>query len=57
MRQTLNQLLKGLDGYIHLSDESLEVFNKIFDNKVPTLWSKASYPSMKLLGGWIIDLA
>ncbi len=33
-----------------------DVFNCVFDNKVPEIWHKVSYPSLKPLGSWINDL-
>ena len=37
--------------------ESLELmFNSLFDNQVPSNWSKVAYPSLKPLGAWVVDL-
>lgn len=38
-----------------MSLELEEVGNAIFDNRVPDLWKKVSYPSLKPLGFWIND--
>lgn len=53
--QSLNNLIKAIDGLVTMSNELEEVFNKIFDNKVPELWQKVAYPSLKPLGAWVND--
>lgn len=52
---SLNTLIKAIDGLVAMSNELEEVFNKIFDNKVPELWQKVAYPSLKPLGSWVND--
>jgi dynein heavy chain len=32
------------------------VFNSLFDNKIPEMWNRVSYPSLKPLGSWINNL-
>lgn len=32
------------------------MFNNLYDNKVPDIWLKVSYPSLKPMGSYIIDL-
>lgn len=31
------------------------LYKGVLDNKVPEIWHKAAYPSLKPLGSWIID--
>lgn len=38
-----------------MSSDLEEVYNRVFDNQVPDLWHKVSYPSLKPLGSWIND--
>merc|ERR1719192_1003704 len=38
-------------------DDKLEaMFNSIYDNKVPGLWSGKAYPSLMPLSSWVVDL-
>ena len=43
------QLKDAIEGLITMSADLEKVFNSIFDNKVPELWQKAAYPSLKPL--------
>lgn len=47
---------KAIDGFVVMSQDLEIVFNSLFDNKVPDIWHKVSYPSLKPLGSWINDL-
>jgi len=38
-----------------MSSDLEVVFNRLLDNRVPDLWLKVSYPSLKPLGSYIID--
>lgn len=38
-----------------MSNELDKVFKKMFDNKVPDVWAKVAYPSLKPLGSWVND--
>lgn len=33
-----------------------KLFNSIFDNKIPEMWAKVSYPSLKPMGSYLNDL-
>jgi len=46
---------KAIDGLLVMSSELEEVNIGVFDNRVPDIWHKVSYPSLKPLGSWILD--
>lgn len=46
---------KAIDGFVVMSQELEIVFNSLYDNRVPDVWHKVSYPSLKPLGSWIND--
>jgi len=52
---SLENLHKAIDGLVSMSDALDDVFNSILDNKVPAIWAKVAYPSLKPLGSWTID--
>lgn len=53
---SLNMLIKAIEGFVIMSEELDEVYNKIFNNQVSDSWHKFSYPSVKPLSGWINNL-
>lgn len=55
MKSTLVNVDKAIDGFVVMSQDLELVFNSLFDNKVPDVWHKASYPSLKPLGSWVND--
>lgn len=55
VRSSLDNLCKAIDGLVVMSSDLEQVFNKVFDNQVPEVWHKVSYPSLKPLGSWIND--
>ncbi|EGR32288.1 hypothetical protein IMG5_089580 [Ichthyophthirius multifiliis] len=55
VNQSLVDLGKAIDGHLVMSNVLEDVFNCVFDNKVPDFWHKVSYPSLKPLGSWIND--
>jgi len=54
-RENLEELQRGIKGLVLMSQELEEVFHRIYEGKVPSLWLTA-YPSLKLLGAWTRDL-
>jgi dynein heavy chain len=46
-----------VEGINTMTDQKEENLNKIFDNLVPEVWKKISYPSEKALASWIDDLS
>lgn len=55
VRTTLKQVQQAIKGEIVMSIELEALANKLFDNQVPDLWAKVSYPSLKPLGSWVND--
>ncbi|CAK86503.1 unnamed protein product (macronuclear) [Paramecium tetraurelia] len=53
---SLEQLMQALEGYINMTDQLNDIYNSIFDNKIPSDWSKLSYLTTKPLGSWFSDL-
>ena len=56
IKTTLKNLIRAIKGEVVMSLDLEEVGNSMFDNKVPSLWMKSSYPSLKPLGSYISDL-
>uniref|UniRef100_T1J5R6 Uncharacterized protein n=1 Tax=Strigamia maritima TaxID=126957 RepID=T1J5R6_STRMM len=53
---TLRNLLKALKGLMVLTTQLEEVSVALFNNTVPLSWKKISYPSLKPLASWVLDL-
>ena len=56
MSNSLNQILKAIKGLVVMSEPLEKMFNSLFDNQVPGMWSKVANPSVKPLGSWVKDL-
>jgi len=55
IRNTLEQVIQGIEGTIIMNNELEEIVNNIYDNILPKNWIKISYPSEKPLSSWMID--
>ena len=52
---TLKELQKAIKGVVVMTGELEQMYTDFLNNKVPGLWEKVAYPSLKPLGGWIDD--
>lgn len=56
IKTSLENLIKAVDGFVVMTNDLDEVFNSMFNNKIPKLWETYSYPSLKPLGSYLKDL-
>uniref|UniRef100_A0A5K3EKL7 Dynein_C domain-containing protein n=1 Tax=Mesocestoides corti TaxID=53468 RepID=A0A5K3EKL7_MESCO len=56
VRSTLQGLLKAIEGFVVMSADLEEVYDSMLVGRVPAVWAARSYPSLKPLGGYIVDL-
>jgi dynein heavy chain, axonemal len=54
--KSLKELIKALKGEILMSSQLEKASKSLFDGKVPDMWKGHSYPSLKPLASYIIDL-
>ena len=52
----MNDLVKAIQGTVVMSIQLEAMFDAIMFKKVPALWEKVAFPSLKPLAGWIPDL-
>ena len=50
---TLKELQKAIKGVVVMTGELEQMYTDFLNNKVPGLWEKVAYPSLKPLGGWM----
>ncbi|TGZ44717.1 Dynein heavy chain 1, axonemal [Temnothorax longispinosus] len=56
VQSTLQDLLKALRGFVVMSEQLEMMATSLYNNKIPANWESKSYPSLKSLAGWFIDL-
>jgi dynein heavy chain len=55
VRNTVKELKDAIAGITIMSNDLEALGISIFDNRVPALWAKEAYPSLKPLGSWLND--
>merc|ERR1711892_1632521 len=56
IRASLINLGKAVKGLVVMNNDLEEVFDAMLIGRIPDLWLKRSYPSLKKMGGYVADL-
>ncbi|KAL0236998.1 hypothetical protein PCE1_000395 [Barthelona sp. PCE] len=56
MKVSLNEVEKALNGELTITSRIEAIIDSLYFNKVPTEWVKVSYPSLRNLADWFVDL-
>lgn len=55
VRTSLINVGKAIKGEVPMSNELEGVCTSLYNNQVPAVWHKVSYPSLKPLASWIVE--
>ena len=56
MKLTLFELDLGLKGDLTISDAMESLMEALYLEKIPPAWEKKSYPTLRSLGPWVMDV-
>ena len=56
VRSSMKEMLKAIKGLVVMSPVLEQTCRDLTFQKVPAMWEKAAYPSLKPLGSWLSDL-
>eukprot|EP00604_Paraphysomonas_vestita_P002119 CAMPEP_0174818756 /NCGR_PEP_ID=MMETSP1107-20130205/1609_1 /TAXON_ID=36770 /ORGANISM="Paraphysomonas vestita, Strain GFlagA" /LENGTH=489 /DNA_ID=CAMNT_0016031079 /DNA_START=989 /DNA_END=2458 /DNA_ORIENTATION=+ len=56
MRSSLRDIKKAIRGLIVMSSDLDAMYTAFLNNRLPSIWEKVSFASLKTLGSWVKDL-